>query len=85
MDYLYEINAIINKLEVNDEDFIAKELISLKQAASTSSELLMSITYRLIQLINGNETIRILIGKEVNQLKDYCSSVGLHIEGNGIN
>ncbi len=80
MNYLDKINEIIRALANNNELNVSKEIEELKLSASTSTELLMSITFKLKQLIENNNKISKLIEKDVLELLNYCRSIGLNIK-----
>ncbi len=80
MNYLDKINEIIRALANNNELDVSKEIEELKLSASTSTELLMSITFKLKQLIENNNEISKLIEKDVLELLNYCRSIGLNIK-----
>lgn len=79
MDYLLKIDKIINVLIQNNELSASNEIQELKLSASTGSELLMSIVYRLKQLTENDNQINELIGEDVSELLSYCKSIDLNI------
>ncbi|MFD0861805.1 hypothetical protein ACFQ1M_06270 [Sungkyunkwania multivorans] len=81
MDYLAHIEDIAHRLGQNNR-VEANMIKSFKYSSSTPSELLMSVTQYLVSKIEMNKELKTLIGEEVLQLKNFCSSVGLTIRVN---
>ena len=80
MDHLLKIEYIIHVLTEAKELDYSEEITDLKCSASTGSELLMSITHTLKRYIEENEKIKGLVGGEVQELVDFCNSIGLSIK-----
>ena len=80
MDYLKTIAGIISQLKEFGYVDKAQEIESLENAASTGSELLLSVTHTLLASINSDVICRELIGEEVIELREYCWSNGLHVK-----
>ncbi|TSJ39591.1 hypothetical protein FO440_17770 [Mucilaginibacter corticis] len=59
---------------------IAEKISLLEDNASVGSELLMSVTYELLNVIKSNSELNILIGTKVIGLKKYCWSIGLQVK-----
>jgi hypothetical protein len=79
MNYLLVIDNIINVLVQNNKLNLAEEIQEIKLSASTSSELLMMVGYRLKELIGKDKEIDEYIKKDVLELLNYCNSIGLNI------
>lgn len=79
MDYLSKIDTIIAVLIANKESHYSDRIIFLKESASVSSELLMSVTYELSLIVAHDQKMRKLIGSDVRELREYCYSIGLHV------
>jgi len=79
MNYLKQVDKLISILTDNDEAAAAESIILLKENSFTSSELLLSVTHKLLSLVSENKNIKNLIYNEVIELKNYCSSIGLEV------
>jgi hypothetical protein len=79
MDYIKKIDDILLRLYHLEETDIWKRVKSLKEESSTSSELLMSVTHALLDIIKTNQALYLVIGDDVNKLKNYCWSIGLEV------
>jgi len=80
MNYLSKIDDIIEALKKENELAASNEMQELKRSVSTGSELLMSIAFRLKQLVKSNTNISRSIREDVAQLLNYCESIGLTID-----
>lgn len=72
MIYLDLIDQIISKLNNNGFREYAKEIVDVKCSSSTGSELLMSVTYGLMNLVKSNENL-IFIKEDVDKLIEICN------------
>jgi len=79
MDYLLKIRNIISDLEKCGYSEEAQDIKCIRDSASVGSELLMSVTHKLLQMVNQSNEIDNLIGVDVNELKDFCWSIGLMV------
>ncbi|MDB5125423.1 MAG: hypothetical protein JWP94_3552 [Mucilaginibacter sp.] len=80
MDYLKKIEEVIIRLEKHGYFNQARQITSLRDAASVSSELLLSVTHELLKLVNTDINVKNLIGESVLELKDFCWSIGLQVK-----
>lgn len=78
MNYLGSIDNIITILRNSNFEKEAEIVYSAKRSASTSSELLTSVVHELI-VITKDKRVNEMIGKEVENLRRYCGSIGLTI------
>ena len=81
MNYLQEIESIIGKLNTNGFSAEAELTQQMFRSLTNSSELLMSVTHHLLNLIRLDAAINALIGGEVLKLKKYCQAIGLNVSG----
>lgn len=79
MNYLDLIDSITTKLVSNNHVGAAQGFQDLKSSASTGSELLLSVTHKLILLNATSVDISDLIGDEICELVEYCRSIGLYV------
>lgn len=80
MDYLVKIDNISLLLDKSGYPDLAQKIKQLRDGASVGSELLMSVTHELLQIIGVSVEIEELIGNDVLELKDYCWSIGLMVK-----
>jgi len=80
MNYLLKIDHIIEVLTDANALSFSEEITEQKSSASTGSELLMTVTHRLKQMVEQNKEIEELIGGEVHDLMAFCDSIGLRIK-----
>jgi hypothetical protein len=80
MDYLLKIENISLLLDKSGYPDLAQKIKQLGDGASVGSELLMSVTHELLQIIGVSVTIESLIGNDVLELRDYCWSIGLMVK-----
>ena len=80
MDYLLKIENIGLLLEKSGYPDLAQKIKQLSDGASVGSELLMSVTHELLQIIGASVKIEELIGNDVLELRDYCWSMGLMVK-----
>lgn len=79
MEYLKKIDSIIDKIQDFGKTDSATHLLSLKRDAFTSTELLMSVTHEMINLIKRDRELKETIEKDVLELTEYCKSIGLNV------
>ncbi len=77
MDYLTLIPDIISRMRRAGANADAIEDAFL--SSSTSSELLLSVTYQLMNIVRESAELNRLIGTDVRALRTYCRSLGLII------
>lgn len=80
MNYLELIDSIIQSLDMSNEPALVKEIREIRMSAGTSTELLMTTSFRLKQIVESNEKLAKIISKDVLQLLTYCNSIGLVIK-----
>ncbi|SDR89117.1 hypothetical protein SAMN05216490_0140 [Mucilaginibacter mallensis] len=80
MDYLEKIRVIASKLRNNGYISECEIIESLRDASSTGSELLMTVTHELLSFANASFELKSLIGADANELKDFCWSIGLEVK-----
>lgn len=73
MDYLKEIESIINDLKGSDEE-AATRLKEIYEHSFTSTELLMGCTYFLLEI---KEKVSPVSRGKILKLKAFCNSIGL--------
>jgi hypothetical protein len=79
MDYLNKIDLIIEKIQKIGKIETVAELTAIKDKAFTSTELLASITHKLISLTQNDKQIQDIVENDVLELQKYCFSIGIHI------
>jgi hypothetical protein len=80
MNYLEKISQIVSILDANGYSQFAHDIKMLQIDAMTSTELLMSVTHRLIEILNEEQQLKGIIGLDIDDLKKYCVSIGLIIK-----
>jgi hypothetical protein len=80
MDYLLEIRNIISKMEKYGYAGSARKIKEIRDSAPVGSELIMSVTHELLQMVSISRELKRLIGTDVVILRDYCWSIGLMVK-----
>lgn len=80
MDYLLKIRNIISKLDKYGYAENARKIKEIRDSASVGSELIMSVTHELLQMVNISRELKKPIGIDVMTLRDYCWSIGLMVK-----
>ncbi|QDH80446.1 hypothetical protein FKX85_15915 [Echinicola soli] len=80
MNYILKIDHIIEVLVAAKALSCSEEITELKSSASTGTELLMTVTHRLKQMIEEDKKIEGLVGEEVRDMVLFCDSIGLSIK-----
>lgn len=80
MDYLLHIDNIIDVLIKSGRKDLADIVIIKKQESFTASEILMSVTHELLQIIKRDQEAKNIIEDDVIELNNYCYSIGLMVK-----
>lgn len=79
MNYLDQIDLIIDILDKYKKYELSKALTSLKNNSFTGTEILASITSKLLTEVKNDKDLNNIIGKYVDELHKYCMNLGMEI------